>query len=387
MTVQRINFFSDDGGHHRVLTGIRGWAALSVFFFHVWFQTGKPSFQWTVAGVTWDLTPPISIGFAGVTMFFVLSGYLLSLPFAEWQAGLRERPATGRYIGRRILRVFPAYYAQLALLLLLALVWGWPGPLPDTVSLWKHLLMLFVPPPVGASPLNGVWWTLPIEFSFYLALPLLAFLLKPGRWWILMALCIAAMVGWRYATVVQLGEAHVSQRVIVSYQLPGSLDMFGCGMLAAMIQVNLSRQPAWVHRMLRHNGTLLVALGLMLISAYWLAGDRHHYWANYPVFYLWTPVVSCATAAMVLSGVNGNALTQYLFGNRIIVFFGMISYSYYLWHLPIIDGILASERVAAILGKSFSVTLAASLAVTTILSVLTYLWVERPAMQLRRRRC
>lgn len=376
---------TDEADHQRVLTGIRGWAALSVFLFHVWFLTGKPAFLWTVAGVAVDLTPPVSIGFAGVTMFFVLSGYLLALPFAEWQAGLRDRPATPRYLVRRVLRVFPAYYAQLAVLLLLIGAMGWPGTLPDTSAFLKHLLMLFLPPPLGTAPLNGVWWTLPIEFSFYLALPVLAFLLKPGRWLVLIGVCIVSMVGWRYWMVTFHADAHVSMRVSASYQLPGALDMFGCGMLAAMIYTHRARLPAWTQRVLQHNGMLLLGLALMLIAAYWLAGDRRHYWANYPIFYLWTPCVSLATALLILSGVSGNPWTRRLFGNPVIVFFGVVSYSYYLWHLPVINGLLASAWVTSWIGRDFLSVLTIAATLTMALSAISYILVERPAMRFRRR--
>ena len=62
------------------------------------------------------LQTPIGFGFAGVDVFFVLSGFLLALPFARHALGAGPRPRLGRYFRRRLLRVFPAYYAQLAIL-------------------------------------------------------------------------------------------------------------------------------------------------------------------------------------------------------------------------------------------------------------------------------
>ena len=69
------------------------------------------------------LQTPIGFGFAGVDVFFVLSGFLLALPFARHALGAGPRPHLGRYFRRRLLRVFPAYYAQLAILLAAHLVW------------------------------------------------------------------------------------------------------------------------------------------------------------------------------------------------------------------------------------------------------------------------
>jgi peptidoglycan/LPS O-acetylase OafA/YrhL len=72
-----------------------------------------------------------------------------------------------------VLRIYPAVWFELAVLLLLAgLIPGLITPaayetLPLQVLLWINL------PPVMAEPLNLVWWTLPVELSFYLILPLL----------------------------------------------------------------------------------------------------------------------------------------------------------------------------------------------------------------------
>ncbi len=377
------SLLTEDARHFPVLTGLRGCAALWVYLFHVWFQAGKPDFVWSIAGLRLDLTPPIAIGFAGVPIFFILSGFLLALPFAQWQAGLRERPAAGRYLIHRVLRVFPAYYAQLALLIAIAVLSGNMEKVPDAGGLLRHLGMLFVPPPVGTAALNGVWWTLPVEFSFYLALPLLVVLLKPGRWWLLLAASLGSMWLWRHAVVLHLAEAPISLRVIASWQLPGVMDMFGTGMLAAVIHVNRSSLPAFAGRILAHPGLPVVALIVLLGSTYWLAGDRQHFWADYPIFYLWTPVVCAATAALILSGVGGNRTVGLLFANRPIVLVGVISYSFYLWHLPVIDGLLGLTWLQDWIGQGFFGKLVVSLVATLCLSVLSYLAVERPAMRWR----
>ena len=86
--------FREDAAHAHALTGIRGWAALWVFLYHAWGASGGRPITISIGNFSPDFTPLISLGGAGVSIFFVLSGFLLGLPFAEWQAGLRERPAT-----------------------------------------------------------------------------------------------------------------------------------------------------------------------------------------------------------------------------------------------------------------------------------------------------
>ena len=193
-----VALFREDASHAHALTGIRGWAALWVFMYHAWGFSGARLITVRAGDLELDFTPLVSLGGAGVSIFFVLSGFLLGLPFAEWQTGLRDKPATGRYFVRRVARVFPAYYAQLAVLLILAALVPGHADIEDWPTLLRHLLMLFMPPPLGTIPINLVWWTLPIEFSFYLALPLLAFLLRPERWWWLLFGSLFAMWLWRH---------------------------------------------------------------------------------------------------------------------------------------------------------------------------------------------
>src|SRR5512146_2204913 len=107
------------------LTGLRGFAALWVVLYHVWVDAVPRAM--TIGPL--DLTPAFSCGWAGVDIFFTLSAFLLSLPFASWQLGAMPRPALATFWLRRVLRIFPAYYAQLAVLLALAAVGvgAWPS--------------------------------------------------------------------------------------------------------------------------------------------------------------------------------------------------------------------------------------------------------------------
>ncbi len=61
---------------------------------------------------------PINYGRTGVHLFFVLSGFLLFLPYARWLFGMGQRPSAQLFYKRRVLRIGPAYWACLAILLL-----------------------------------------------------------------------------------------------------------------------------------------------------------------------------------------------------------------------------------------------------------------------------
>jgi len=94
----------------------------------------------------------LGLGFAGVDLFFVLSGFLLSLPFAEASLNGRPAPSKKRYFARRLLRVFPAYYAQLLIILIVGAWFVTWRPL-EGASLLAHLVMFLT----WALNLSGRW--------------------------------------------------------------------------------------------------------------------------------------------------------------------------------------------------------------------------------------
>src|ERR671914_1995010 len=89
------------------IEGVRGLAALSVVIYHVW--------RFTQDGV--PFSPLLQYFWLGVTAFFVLSGFLLYRPFAAATLAARPRPSLVRYARSRFLRIVPAYYVGLTVLL------------------------------------------------------------------------------------------------------------------------------------------------------------------------------------------------------------------------------------------------------------------------------
>lgn len=378
-----VALFREDASHAHALTGIRGWAALWVFMYHAWGFSGARLITVRAGDLELDFTPLVSLGGAGVTIFFVLSGFLLGLPFAEWQTGLRGKPATGRYFVRRVARVFPAYYAQLAVLLILAALVPGHANIEDWPTLLRHLLMLFMPPPLGTIPINLVWWTLPIEFSFYLALPLLAFLLRPERWWWLLFGSLFAMWLWRHGVAIWMADTPVPKRVYAAYQLPGAFDMFGLGMLAALLHVHRQRMPGWLFPHDRQNRLALLGLALVIASIYFLYSERTHYWSDYPIFYLWTPCLSLGISAVILAAAARSSLTERLFGNAFMVFAGVISYSLYLWSHEVLEWIKATPFILSIEAYRLPWLVLAALPVSILVASISFVLVERPFMRLR----
>lgn len=382
MTSPENSVFIEDKSHVRVLTGLRGWAALWVLIYHVWVVSRHGPVIFHVGEWNIVLTPFFSAGWSGVQIFFVLSGFLLGLPFAQWQAGTRERPNLKRYLFRRVVRVFPAYYVQLAILLGVAYLLGQASPIANFESLWRHLFMLFVPPPVGTAPINGVWWTLPIEFMFYLALPFLAVLINPRRWLLLLVLMLASMWLWRSGTIMFLGDEPIPVRVLMSYQLPGAMDSFGMGMIGAMLHVSKGSVSAWLSR--HHKLMAIAGLTVMVLCLYWIRFRRMDYWSHSLIFYTWTTVYSFAILSVAIAGVNGNRLIGWLFGNSAIVFAGIVSYSIYLWHFPLLNWLSESELFSTLQNNRLPLLLLATTVGTVSMASVSYALIERPFIRMRR---
>jgi peptidoglycan/LPS O-acetylase OafA/YrhL len=164
------------------LTGLRGFAALWVFLYHFWALQVKTPVVIGLFSYQLDISSCFTFGWLGVTIFFVLSGFLLAQPFIQqFSVPSTKKLNLGSYFVRRILRVFPGYYVQLLILSLLAYFFQFGTYPQDSASWLAHLSMTIFSPPFFIDGINGVWWTLPIEFSFYILLPILAILLKRRR--------------------------------------------------------------------------------------------------------------------------------------------------------------------------------------------------------------
>ncbi len=368
------------------LTGLRGLAALWVLVYHAWVYSVPREILLPLPGDDLRVHVFFSIGWAGVHVLFVLSGFLLTLPYARYNLGLGARPVLGAYLRKRIARVFPAYYLQLTLLVLLGLylggemLFGWD-------ELLKYLLMLFVPPPVGVgSPylVNGVWWTLPIELSFYLVLPVLSALAAPRRLWLLLGFCFIASASWRYFVVSSVGGAGPTP--MLSYQLPGSLDTFGLGMAGAVLHVYFVelRASAAYRRVV---GALVwLAPPLFFALGSWMAAQFMVYWQGAAIHYLWTPLFGLGVLVLLLGCALGWRVLDALLANRAVFYLGTVSYGVYLWHYPAGRWLLDSALFRDYEGYPFFWLTLAMLAASLVFASLSWYGVERRAIAAARGR-
>ncbi|RYZ96667.1 MAG: acyltransferase, partial [Sphingobacteriaceae bacterium] len=138
------------------IDALRGIAALSVTFFHL---TGS-------SGLSKHTASYGIYGFTGVQMFFVISGFIL--PYSMFKAGYKVNDF-GLFSAKRIIRIYPAYFVAVGVGLTLALITG--RELLSIKSFISHLFFLNIP--FNQPSISPVFWTLYIEFQFYILIGIL----------------------------------------------------------------------------------------------------------------------------------------------------------------------------------------------------------------------
>lgn len=345
------------GAHLLPLDGLRGFAVLIVIGSHL-SNTG------------WLPWPNLSgIGKSGVYLFFVLSAYLLSgAMLAQPLERLAQLPYWLNYALRRVLRIWPLYLAILLLSAWLTRlgVSAWHYQM-DMTALLEHLALR-----AGQS----VLWSIPVEFTFYLWLPFIVLPLQlvrqaPGGRWLgtvlLVLLVLLARWYWPAAEAVTNGVG-LGQYLVV----------FLCGVGAAWVH---SCWPglATAGRAWQALVWLLLALLLLATPSVWsvLSGTRF----QSELGHRWFTGFGVGWALLLLGLLWGGGLPARLFASAPMRLVGVVSFSAYLWHMPVLQ-IAAAAGVRQWGWAGLGLVLASMLAV----SMLSYLLFERPWRDVRYRK-
>lgn len=361
-----------------LLDAMRALAALSIVFTHAagvtGFNTDNPLGAYTAR-----------LNF-GVTLFFLLSGFLLYRPFVA--ARLEGRPPVriADYTRRRILRIVPAYWVALVVLALtVGLPAFWDGPW------WRSFA--FTQIYWADSTVQGIFptWTLAIEISFYLVLPFLAVVLGrlAGTRWRLELAALAglglASLGVRVA-LQAAGGSYVLQNTLVSFLL-----WFCAGMALAVLSV------AWWGReheirplalVVRHPWVPWAAAAVVFWFASTQLGLSRGFFIVYTdLNYAGEHVLFALTAALLLMpaifGATAGGWLRAVLAWRPLAWLGLVSYGIFLYHGPLI--VELEERGAVDwlpVGGLLSLTLP-TLALAVACAALSYYLVERPALSLK----
>jgi peptidoglycan/LPS O-acetylase OafA/YrhL len=321
----------------------------------------------------------IDAGEGGVDFFFVLSGYLLFLPFARAQLGGPDarRVDLRRYGINRVLRILPLYWSVLALLLIVQQHGGAFG------QWWRFGLFL---QDTSLSTLNSVdtpMWSLAVEVQFYLLLPLVALgiarLARGSAAWTAAALLVLAAGSFaaeQAIVAVPPGDFRLQ------YSLGSLFQFFAAGMGLALLRVRWdAAPPRWLSSVLGRSD-LWIGLAIPLCL---LVGWRFSYWMDIPKLLACVLVVGGCVLPL------RPGLLVRVIDLRVLALLGVISYSIYLWQIPAIQfvtsgDITAHTRVSFIPTlPHFLLVLAAGGAATIAVAAVSYFVLEAPALRLRRR--
>jgi peptidoglycan/LPS O-acetylase OafA/YrhL len=276
--------------------------------------------------------------------------------------------------------VYPAYWAQLFILLVIALTTSL-YTFPTWPDLAAHLFMYFHLPPNWVGPMNGVWWTLPTEFLFYLLLLPLALLLKTrATRVVLLSLVFVAWTyrWWVYETFNAQGPGTM---VPLMGNTLGSLDEFIIGTYSAYLYIRhqnrgISPLIASLFLWLGISGVLLT-----VYSIHWLYGI---YWEEgHPLLIVKNTVMGISVVSIIIAIVKGSPPAQRLFANPVMLHIGIISYSLYLWHLPVIHTLSNWSFMVNYEGYLLPIMSAFVLPLSWLVSYSSYRWIERPFLQKR----
>ncbi len=327
------------------LDGLRGLAALGVVVLHVWMYTDA---NFPARGRTDLLDRSIGELRIAVELFFVLSGFVLAKP---WLRG--RPPSLGRYAVRRFARIAPAYWA--AVLGTLWLLHGTGhGRDIEMHDLPKFILFLSNVFPTTRNQLDPPMWSLHIEVTFYVVLPLIGLaLLRAGKPLAVCATLIAASLAYTTAGVV--GEWPPE----VTWTLPSYLGAFACGIAAASMK---SAPPRWVP---------CVGIALVLANATWHSGGHSgplgHAVGDLP------GSIGFAAIIWALAFRPGR-----VFGSAPLRALGTLSFGVYLWHMPVLYGLQLHHRFP----ERFIPAIFWVLPLTFALAIASWYLIERPAIAL-----
>ncbi|KQR73290.1 hypothetical protein ASG03_00175 [Rhizobium sp. Leaf341] len=303
--------------HIASLDGLRGMAAFLVVMSHVALL--YPHLP------TWF---SLNIGAESVEIFFALSGFLMASLYA---ARPLDRQAAADYLVHRFARIYPVYLVAVLLVVLLSSVPGldYIHAIHGHVEILRHVVML------GSS---GVFWSVPPEIQFYF-------------FFLLVWLCLSDPRKYRFLAAFLVGCLLVD--AVFGFPgpgilLPSKIHFFLSGVAAGLLFASGRLTPTGPVVGLATLGLL----GFVFLSKILMLRDQHDGWG----------LAMAATAGMIVFlTAQEHALSKAVLASPPLRFLGKISFSLYLFHVPVM--FLSMKTLGLFLPGAVSVVLAIGVAV------------------------
>ena len=359
--------------------GLRAVAVFSVLITHTALFSGANELAWY--GI---YTSRLDVG---VTIFFVISGFLLYRPFVAARLEDRPQPRIRDYARRRFLRIVPAYWLALTVLAIYpGLQQVWSG------HSWAYYLLVQNYKPVWTIGGLGPAWSLSVEAAFYVSLPLIAI----AMWRIESRLSRAGRIRAELILVTILFSASIAIRATAQgstlhVTLPGAFDWFAIGMLLAIVSAALAgTEPAPVRLLRRYPSAAWICAGVLFwVSATQLGLAGH-------VFFRVTTLQNTAEHLVygaiafffVLPAVfadDGGGFPRAVLRNRVVAWLGLISYGIFLWHHPIAGKLTSADHQQLFASVRMLGITATTIVLSIAIAALSYYGLERPILRYKDR--
>jgi len=355
-----------------VINGLRGWAILAVIYHHACAAWLTP--PGTGGFMAWNTIPVLpytflSNGWIGVNLFFVLSGFVLYLPYATAERHLRTRSEWAAFYKHRARRLLPLYYTSVLIM------WALYAPPYDLEGfLTTFLLMgaaLFNFTVHSYQPaVNPVLWSLGLEIWFSALFPVVAVAaLRWGAWRVLAVVAPVALavrlVGAYYAASFFYGNDLLNP---VKDSLPGRLDDFVVGMALCAL---FMRNPGLRWRTGRSVGMIVAGVACLFVAATaWDLVQLKLIPYTTTAFLNILVLVGLGFVLYALLRIDWRPVRWWV-DNRLIQITGMMSYSLYVWHHKIVDSVyFAAGNRQTVLALVIIATL------TALVALFSYRYIE-----------
>jgi peptidoglycan/LPS O-acetylase OafA/YrhL len=315
--------------HLPVLDGVRGLAILLVLVSHLMLFNDRTGSRWGDS-----LSAVRGLGWTGVDLFFVLSGFLITGILYDT---LHDPHYFRSFYMRRFLRIFPLYYGFLLFLLILGhwLQFQWGGRQFVLLTYTQNTGLWF--PVTDFHP--GIWadldhfWSLAVEEQFYLFWPLLVFLVRERRRLIALALALSG-IALLLRIVMYL---HGASPLTIFMMTPCRMDTL---LLGGAIALVLRGESKWVPR---RSAIPIASAAVAIIVGYtvWNLGhDMRDGFFGSTFGYL---IIAIGCVAVLLSSLEIGSAAHRIFQWRFLRSLGKYSYGIYVLHIFVgrLFGVLA----------------------------------------------
>ena len=352
---KKIN--TEVGNHDIFLLNMRGIAALSVLMVHIGQNFSENE-------IINRFNPLLDLGKHGVALFFVLSAYLLTNNLASKEPSL---VTYSRYLTSRFLRIYPAYFVSL-IVLVAALT-------PNKLQILTHLFLIQNITAETFGGINYPYWSIPIEFTFYILLPIYLWKNNFSRRTAIISVLLFIGPVWQF----------IGGILRLKYGFDQSYD-WSCRLFF------ITALPAFTLGFYQALGKKIKSIDL-IINIFGFLGIVEVLLRCISIF---IPRVAQATAPLdeLLHGSLGylvygslsilaikskeSKLALWITKSPILKASGVISYSIYLLQVPIL------MLIAEIFGTTF-ISLGIAVAMLILVSTLSYFTVEKPMVKYAKR--